>query len=103
MNLPSFGLGGASVHFQMLSPESRKYFNNAIVMSGTAFNYWAMSPYRTHVDEAHEMANKWNQSQHSLTGLVDLLKSVPAQKLIEFSSPPFESTLNFTFAPVVEG
>lgn len=86
----------------MLSPESRKYFNNAIVMSGTAFHYWAMSPYQTHVDVAHGMANKWNQSQHTLAGLVELLKNVPAQKLNEFSTPPFESTLDFTFAPVIE-
>lgn len=38
-----FFLGGASAHYHTLSEKSRKLFARAIVMSGSAFNRWALS------------------------------------------------------------
>lgn len=69
--------GGASVHFQILSAESRKYFRNAIVMSGTADNFWAMSIEENHLKLAHQMAEDLNKTVNSFDELVSFLKEVP--------------------------
>ena len=36
--------GGASVHYQMLSPGSKGLFKSAVALSGTAINWWANMP-----------------------------------------------------------
>lgn len=64
------------MHFHILSAESRKYFRNAIVMSGTADNFWAMSIEENHLKLAYEMAEELNKTANSFDELVGFLKEV---------------------------
>lgn len=41
--------GGASTHYQVLSPASKGLFKRAISMSGTAYNPWAYYPLGNHL------------------------------------------------------
>lgn len=102
--LQFFPTGGASTHFHILSPESRKYFNRAILMSGSALNFWALSAVDNHVYSAFNMANIWQQPQSNLTNLVEWLKIFPAQKFLEFSRPNFGDAgiHEFPFVPIIE-
>lgn len=95
--------GGACTHLHLLSSESRKYFQNGIPMSGTAFNYWSMSRKPNHTDEAFKMAADWKQPQQNLTSLLHVLKSVPAVDFIEYSRIPIGLTVEIKFGPVIEG
>lgn len=95
-------IGGASTHLQLLSDESRKYMHNAIPMSGTALNSWAMSPSNTHVKEAYAMAAKWNQPQQNVTGLVELFKTVSTEQILDFIDTSLKPTLTIIYGPVVE-
>lgn len=40
--------GGSSVHLQMLTKSSERFFQRAILMSGTAANFWAVSQQSNH-------------------------------------------------------
>lgn len=96
--------GSAATHHQVLSAESRKYFRNAIVMSGSAVHYWGISSLPNHIDLAVEMTSSWGVPKTHLNEIIDVLKSVPAEKFVEFSR--LASTIQRTFAipngPVVE-
>lgn len=99
----SSDLGGSSTHLQMLSAESRNYFRNAIVMSGSALHYWALSSLPTHTSLAFDLASSWGKPQTNLAELVDLLKSVPAEQFIDISVFKLGTTVELIFAPIVEG
>lgn len=94
--------GASSAHLQMLSAESRAYFHNAILRSGSALHYWAMAPLQTHTELAFALASHWKRPQDNVAGLVDLLKSVSAKRFHSVSEVDFDTTLSFIFAPVIE-
>lgn len=71
-------------------------------MSGTAYHYWATSTQQTHVNGAYAMADKWNAPQQNLTGLVELFKTLPAEKFPEMSAISYISILALIYAPVIE-
>lgn len=75
-------------------------------MSGTALFHSAMSTLEDHVEVAYGMAKKWEQPQHNLNDLVELLKIVPAENFVEFSATTFDldhaDTFQFSFAPIIE-
>lgn len=95
-------LGASSAHLQMLSAESRRYFRNAILRSGSALHYWAMAPLQTHTELAFALASHWKRPQDNVAGLVDVLKSVSAKRFHSVSEVDFDTTLSFIFAPVIE-
>lgn len=97
-------LGGASTHFQVLSNESRKYFRNAIVMSGTAENIWGISNEQNHIDLAHIMAKKIDEPNYSFDELVELLKTAPARDIVNSATyfEMFFGTIRLKFTPVIE-
>lgn len=103
-DLIAFQTGGVCTHFQILSEVSRKYFNKAILMSGNALLYSALSTVENHVEMAYNMAEKWKQPQHNLNDLVKLLKIVPAEHFVEFSALDLNgaATFKFPFAPILE-
>lgn len=96
------GAGASSTHLQMLSAESRKYFRNAIAMSGSALHRWALSTMPTHTRLAFDMASRLGQPQANLTDLVDFLHSVPAEEFAKVSGFVMAGTIEVPFAPVVE-
>lgn len=72
------------------------------MMSGSAYHYWAISPLQNHVDLAYEMATKWNEPQQNISGLVDLLKTVPAEKINDHLKIVYKPTIELQIAPVIE-
>lgn len=107
MNLLIRGIfsGAASTHFQVLSTESQKYFQRAILMSGSVWNYWALSQTNNHTEYAFEMAESWNKPQENVTDLIRLLRTVPPTNFIESSKviKNLQLTFELQFNPVVEG
>ncbi|XP_055308325.1 esterase B1-like [Sitodiplosis mosellana] len=95
--------GGASVHFHILSAESRKYFRNAIPMSGVIDNYWAMSEKNDHVELAYKIAKDFGEPKDTYDELVNFLMSAPADKLSEYSLLVVPNILfEIAFTPVIE-
>lgn len=96
--------GGASVHFQILSPESRKYFRNAIVMSGSVGNPWALIGKKDHLKNVFNIAKKLGKPQKSYDELVKFLKATPADVFNQFSVlvPEDPVKLKLAFGPIVE-
>lgn len=87
-----------------LSTESSKYFQRAIVASGTAATIWATSDEYDHSEVLYKLAADLGQPQTTVDGLINFLNTAPAEKLIPLSvqSAWFFNTINFKFAPVIE-
>jgi len=87
-NVTIFGesAGGASVHYQLLSPMSEGLFSRAIAQSGCALNPWAFhtpSEARRRAFRFGEVLGcKTNESKE----LAEFLSTVPAQQLVEIVS-----------------
>lgn len=97
--------GAASVHFQVLSAESRKYFQNAIMLSGTAFDYWAMSDDNDYFDIPYKVAEYLGKPTTQSDELVEILQSETPENLMEFTlamTQPTTRTVKFLFAPCIE-
>lgn len=96
--------GAISTHFQVLSNESRKYFQNAIITSGTAENYWAFSEQSNHLKFAHQMAIDLNAPQDSFENLVEFLKTVSVDKLVGYGNILgfFRRRSSLLMTPVIE-
>ncbi|XP_031621275.1 acetylcholinesterase 1-like [Contarinia nasturtii] len=95
--------GGVSTHFHVLSSESRKYFHNAIIMSGTAQSPWALSNEKNHISVANHIAEELGNTTNSMDELIDFLKSAPADKLASYIYlDDFIAINRFKFAPVIE-
>lgn len=94
--------GGASVHFHIVSAESKKHFRNAIPMSGVISNYWAISE-NDHLELAHKIAAELDEPKKTYEELVTFLKATPADKLSEYSTVVASNTIfEIPFAPVIE-
>ncbi|XP_049947774.1 esterase FE4-like [Schistocerca serialis cubense] len=72
--------GGASIHYHLLSPQSKGLYKNAIAMSGSALNPWAFS--RNATDRAIRFAKHWGYTGGSTTDLVNFLKTANASTLV---------------------
>lgn len=95
--------GGASTHFHMLSEESRKYFRNAIPMSGSVENMWALYEKSDHLKLAYKIAENYGEPKHTFDELVEFLKSVPASKISKNASSSISMrTGKLEIAPVIE-
>lgn len=94
--------GSSSTHFHTLSSESRKYFRNAILMSGTVDNLWAMYEKNDHLSQAYEIAERMGlESQQSLEELIDFMKTAPAEKVSEYGTS-WARTFILEMSPIVE-
>lgn len=97
--------GAASVHLQMLSSESRKYFRRAVPLSGTAFNYWAISEQNDHSALAHTIAKELGEPKQSIEQLVDFFKEVPSKNIVNYGSLFIDEARRAghgAFIPVIE-
>lgn len=96
--------GGSSVHFQVLSSESRKYFRNAIAMSGITKNLWAYSENEVPLNFAYGIADDLNAPQDSSQGLIELMKLIPAQILTLYGEQLtlYKRTVILELTPIIE-
>lgn len=106
MRITIFGdsAGGISTHFQVLSSESRKYFNNAIVMSGTADSIWSLSELNDHTPVAYRIAVDSGEPKSSKEELIEFFKTISAEKIkyTAMYEGTYYRTINFKFSPVIE-
>lgn len=90
-------LGGASVSFHMLNEESRKYFNRAFLLSGSAFDYFALSELN-HFERMQKFSNINDKNQ-----LLEYLKTADSKMLADIDSiSSFGKTLIPPWAPTIE-
>ncbi|XP_031636635.1 esterase B1-like isoform X2 [Contarinia nasturtii] len=96
--------GGVLANFQILSKESRKYFRNAIVMSGTTDNMWAISDSNKLFDFAHKIARETGNPQETIDGLIKFFKQAPAEKIVNYLNDPSYVRRNplTIYAPIIE-
>lgn len=73
--------GGVAVHYLMLSTQSTLLFQRAISQSGSALNPWAFQP--NPQQAAVNLARALQISFSSTQNLVDQLRNMPAQRLVD--------------------
>lgn len=96
-------VGGALAHFHVLSAESRKYFRNAIPMSGTTENHWAWYEHKSQLEISYRMANELGEPKEKLNELIEFLMSASAEDLSKYSTIDIsDNVFAMPFAPVVE-
>lgn len=72
-------------------------------LSGSFYNYWAMSEENNHLKLAYKIAEDLGEPATSFEDLVKVLHSVPAKQLNVYSSVnSTRGRLEITFTPVVE-
>lgn len=91
-------------HLQILSAESRKYFQSAIALSGTAFNYWGRPEYKDHSEIAYEMAKTFGKPATHLDEVVTVLLSASTENIANFFSSliVYDGIITFPIIPVIE-
>lgn len=84
--------------------ESKKYIDKAILSSGTAASIWAMSEKYDHSELLYTITSKMGVAKTSTVGLINFLKTVPANKLMAFALPKitFYNTLDLAIVRVIE-
>lgn len=72
-------------------------------MSGSAFLYYSYLDKNNHLDRMYEFARGQNSTANNVDDLIEFLKNVPAESIVEnLSQREFNRTLQFDFAPVIE-
>ena len=71
----SVRIGGASVNYQMLNEESRKYFNRAFAISGSSLNYYPLYE-PNHLERMQNFSNIQDKQK-----LVEYLKTADSATL----------------------
>lgn len=77
--------GGASVHYQLLSPHTGGLYRNAISLSGSALNWWA------HVANPAENCAKLaaHFGCQDAGDVADCLRKIPALDVLQAQNPLF--------------
>lgn len=95
--------GGVQTHYQFLSRESQKYFNNAIVMSGTSMNFWAQCDENKIITLAYKIAEDLGGPKESPQDLIEFFKTVPSEKIVVYAiEKTSHRTISKDFAPIIE-
>lgn len=74
-------------------------------MSGSAVHFWSLSSVQNKIEYAYEMARTWAKPVANLNELIDVLKTISADKFIEYSSLASKIGRIFEIpnGPVIEG
>ncbi|XP_072385060.1 esterase E4-like [Diabrotica undecimpunctata] len=102
--------GGASVHYQVLSPMSKGLFRGAICESGSALSAWAYQSNQTEISYLLVKLLNPDLENASSTEVYEYLKQLPAEKIdraahiIQRMEKPADNQIQqgFYFAPVIE-
>lgn len=97
-NLSFSSIGGASVGFQVLNEESRKYFNRAFLSSSSAFNYYTLNE-TNHLQRMKEFSKIYDERH-----LIEYLKTVDSDilsKCHQYGIPDGRD-LSVPWAPTIE-
>lgn len=81
--------GGASTGFHMLSPMSKGLFHKAILQSGSPVCTWAVSPPGLSRKRAHAVATISGCNFDTSEDILQCLRQVPAQYLIDLHTKFF--------------
>ncbi|CAK1551294.1 unnamed protein product [Leptosia nina] len=102
VTLTGCSAGGASVHYQYLSPMSRGKFNRGIAFSGSAFMSWAIA--RKPAEKAKALSSIVGCPTHNNKEMVECLRYRPAEVIVNAQIEMFDWKVHmFTpFTPTVE-
>ncbi|KAG8228421.1 hypothetical protein J437_LFUL003894 [Ladona fulva] len=94
--------GGASVHYQVLSPLSKGLFHRAIAQSGSSLNPWAFRPRKSAKDLAFQLGKTLGfKGSHDSKQLLEFLRQIDPKELVLASEklcPTHEKLAGITFA-----
>lgn len=95
--------GSINTNFHMLSKKSRKYFRNAILMSGTVDIVWALASNgaKNQLSTAFMTARVLGKPQGTFEDLVSFFKTAPANIFSNYTTD-FARVFNITMAAVIE-
>lgn len=85
-------VGGASVQLHMINEESRKYFQRAFSMSGSALQYYVLWAYNNNREEQIQNCAKTNDTQK----IIELLKTASGRALLNCNKPGWNPTIEST-------
>lgn len=71
------------MHLQVLSRKSRKYFHQAIAMSGTAFNYWATADSNNQLELLYETFKNELHGHRNSTVVLNFMKNAPVELILQ--------------------
>ncbi|CAH0557951.1 unnamed protein product [Brassicogethes aeneus] len=96
--------GGASVQYHMVSPLSRDLISGGISQSGTPLCIWAHAPEGEGIKNGKKLAKSLGCPTNNNERMVDCLRKIDANKLVEQDSVFFEWDLDpmIPFKPTVE-
>lgn len=96
--------GGVLANLQVFSRESREYFRNAIVMSGTIDNMWSISDSNELLKFVYDIAREEGNPQKSVDGLIEFFKKAPAENISKYINDLSYARRNpvTIFSPVIE-
>ncbi|XP_075211795.1 esterase E4-like isoform X2 [Lycorma delicatula] len=96
--------GGASVHYQMVSPLSKGLFHRAILMSGSSHCPWALRAPGTVAKRTKQLASLVGCTAEPSKHMLDCLQQVSPQLIIEMNDKLKEWDVDpiIVFTPVVE-
>uniref|UniRef100_A0A182SXE9 Carboxylic ester hydrolase n=1 Tax=Anopheles maculatus TaxID=74869 RepID=A0A182SXE9_9DIPT len=106
-NVTLFGesAGGCSVHYHMVSEQSRGLFRRAIVMSGCTLNNWSTMP-RRGMGERLAKSLGWNGQGGEAEAIKVLMKAsaedITKHQDLLLTPNELENRILFAFGPVVE-
>ncbi|XP_031632505.1 venom carboxylesterase-6-like [Contarinia nasturtii] len=95
--------GGASVHFQLMS-DACQYVNRAVMMSGSAFNYWSYYKENNNVNVLKEAFKEELGDKTSPEDILNFMRDAPVDVIVA-KTPAFDlsaTSLVFFWTPVVE-
>lgn len=99
------GAGAVCAHYHVFSPESRKLFHRAALISSSAFNYYGIPQEKSDLKRMYDFMRKVNQSNYNYKDLVAFLKEVSIEDIIEHLSfnENLRSKMPHAWTPVIEG
>lgn len=96
-------VGGCATHLQVLSSESRKYFNFAIAMSGSAENIFAYGDENYIISSAYNIAEELDEPKHSVEDLIEFFRTVPPRDIVNYCLTPGDHKSSVKrFVPIIE-
>lgn len=101
--------GGSATHLLTLSPKTEGLFQRAIIMSGCAYNPWALTVDLNHTAYLYKLAEEMGHPVKDYDGLLKFMQDVDPKALISESTVSFDSVIKngrfeflFAFSPLVE-